>query len=109
MKIDFSKLKEITVPHMNGGMGECRARMFMDPSGKIIWSVLPKGSSIGKHLQKTSNDVNYIISGECKAIDNGVEETLKAGDVHYCPKGHEHSIINIGNEDLVLLTVVTEI
>lgn len=109
MKIDFSKLKEVTVPHMNGGKGECRARMYMDKSGKVILSVLPKGSSIGTHLQKTSNDANYIISGECKATDNGVEETLKAGDVHYCPKGHEHSIVNTGDGNLVLFAVVTEI
>lgn len=83
--------------------------MYIDKSGKIIWSVLPKGSSLGLHIQKTSNDVNFVVSGEGKAIDNGAEETLKAGDVHYCPKGHEHSIINTGSEDLVLFTVVTEI
>lgn len=109
MKIDFSELKEITVHHINGGTGECRAKMYMDKSGKIIWSVLPKGSSIGTHLQKTSNDVNYIVSGECKCIDNEVEEHLKAGDVHYCPQGHEHSIINTGDGNLVLFSVVTEL
>lgn len=109
MKIDFSTLREVVVPGMNGGGGECRARMYMDESGKIIHSVLPKGSSIGLHLQKTSNDVNYVVSGTGKAICDGVEEPLKAGDVHYCRKGQEHSIVNTGEEDLVLISVVTEL
>ena len=109
MKIDFTTLKEITIQQMNGGSGECRARMFMDDKGKIIYSVLPKGSSIGSHVQKSSNDVNYVISGQGKAICDGIEETLKPGDCHYCPKGSTHSIINTGEEDLVLFSVVTEL
>ena len=109
MKIDFTTLKEITIQQMNGCSGECRARMFMDDKGKIIYSVLPKGSSIGSHVQKSSNDVNYVISGQGKAICDGIEETLKPGDCHYCPKGSTHSIINTGEEDLVLFSVVTEV
>ena len=109
MKIDFKALKEITVPRMNGGNGECRARMYMDEKGKIIYSILPQGSSIGSHIQKSSNDVNYVISGYGKAICDGIEETLSPGDCHYCPKGSTHSIINTGEEDLILFSVVTEL
>lgn len=43
-----------------------------------------------------------------KAICNGVEEVLAAGICHICPKGSEHSIINTGDNDLVMLTVVVE-
>ncbi|MBQ7423553.1 MAG: cupin domain-containing protein [Prevotella sp.] len=109
MKIDFTTLKEVAIPKMNGGEGVCKARMYMDESGKIIYSILPKGSSIGLHLQKASNDVNYVISGQGKAVCAGVDETLKPGDCHYCPKGSVHSIINTGEDDLVLFSVVTEL
>lgn len=37
---------------------------------------------------------------------DGKEEILKPGVCHYCPKGGEHSIINTGEDDLVLFTAV---
>lgn len=108
MKIDFNRLHEVAVPKMNGGEGECRARMFADDSGKIIYSVLPPGASIGPHRQATSNDVNYVVSGHGKAVCDGVEEYLSPGQVHYCPRGSVHSIANTGDAELVLFSVVTE-
>ena len=36
------------------------------------------------------------------------EELLAAGCCHICPRGSEHSIINTGDDDLVMLTVVVE-
>ena len=52
------------------------------------------------------DDLNYIISGTGKAICDGVEEKLSAGVMHICPKGSEHTIINTGDDNLVMLTVV---
>ena len=49
-----------------------------------------------------------MLSGKGKAVCDGKEEYLSAGMCHICKKGSEHSIMNIGDEDLVLLTVVTE-
>lgn len=60
------------------------------------------------HDHKTSDDINYIIEGEGKAICDGQEEILTAGCCHICKKGSAHSIINTGEEDLVMLTVVVE-
>ena len=39
---------------------------------------------------------------------NGAEEELRPGVMHICPKGLEHSIINTGEEDLVMLTIVVK-
>ena len=44
--------------------------------------------------------------GLVKAICNGVEEELKAGVMHLCPKGSKHTIINTGDDELVMLTIV---
>ena len=60
------------------------------------------------HRHETSDDINYVLSGNGKAVCDGKEEYLRAGMCHICKKGSEHSIMNIGDEDLVLLTVVTE-
>ena len=52
--------------------------------------------------------MNYILSGEGKAVCDGVEEELKPGVMHICPKDSEHSIINTGDKDLVMLTIVVK-
>lgn len=108
MIIDFNKIEEITVSEMNNGTGTMTAKIYMDKQVKVIPCVIHSGSSIGLHKHETSDDINYVISGNGKAICNGQEEILNANTCHICKKGSEHSIINTGNEDLVLLTIVVE-
>lgn len=108
MLINFNTEKEITIPCMNSGTGMMTAKMFVNNGGKIIQCNIHKGGSIGTHIHETSDDINYVLAGEGKAICDGVEEILTAGCCHICKKGSEHSIINSGNDDLVLLTIVVE-
>lgn len=108
MLIDFNNIREITIPGMNNGTGEMTAKMYMDESEKIIPCTIHKGGSIGIHKHETSDDMNYVLSGTGKAICDGNEEILNAGCCHICKKGSEHGIINTGDDDLVLLTVVVE-
>ena len=35
-------------------------------------------------------------------------EELHKGSVHYCPKGHKHTMVNDHEEDLVYFAVVPE-
>lgn len=108
MLINFNTIKETTIPGMNNGTGIITAKMYMDEQGKIIPCSIHPGGSIGLHRHETSDDINYVLSGTGKAICDGHEELLCAGTCHVCKKGSEHSIINIGRDDLVLLTVVVE-
>lgn len=108
MLIDFNEIQEMTIPGMNNGTGIMTARMYMDEQGKIIPCTINAGGSIGVHKHKTSDDINYVLSGNGKAICDGQEEMLAAGTCHIRKKGFEHSIINTGSSDLVLLTVVVE-
>ena len=108
MLIDFNKIQAIKICGLNNGRGEMTAKMYVDEGGKIIPCFIHAGGSIGLHRHKTSDDVNYVISGTGKAICDGIEELLTAGYCHICKKGSEHTIANTGNEDLVLLTVVVE-
>lgn len=83
----------------------------MVASGIVLKSIrcaIHAGGSIGLHKHETSDDVNYVLSGTGKAICDGKEESLAPGTCHICKKGSEHSIVNTGEEDLVLLTVVIE-
>lgn len=108
MLINFNEIPAKTAPGMNGGIGEITAKMYMSENGKIIPCTIHKGGSIGLHTHNTSDDINYIISGTGKAICNGTEEELTAGVCHICQKGSEHSIVNTGDDDLILLTIVIE-
>ena len=60
------------------------------------------------HKHETSDEINYIISGTGTAVCDGAAGALLPGICHIWPKGAEHSIMNTGNEDLVMLTVVVE-
>lgn len=108
MLIDFNMIDELTIPGMNGGTGTMTAKMYNDDSYRIIPTIIHPGGSIGLHVQESGDDVNYIISGKGRAVCGGAEEELKPGVMHICPKGSEHSIINTGDSDLVMLTVVVK-
>lgn len=88
------------------GGGNVFANMVMTEDTRIILTRIPPGSSIGKHIQSTGDDVNYVLEGEGKAVCDGEEEILSPGVCHVCPKGSEHSIVNDGEADLTLFTTV---
>ena len=114
MKIEFDKVPLKHLPNFNGGEKEFAAHMLIDESNKILLGRLIPGASIGYHRHEGSCEVIYILSGCGKAlcndaetgIENAVEERLAAGDCHYCPEGHFHSLINDRDEDLVFFAVV---
>ena len=108
MLINFNDLDEMTIPNMNGGNGAVAAKMNVNECGRFVVCRIPKGTSIGLHKQETNNDINYVISGNGKAVCDGKEEKLSAGVCHICPKNSEHTIINTGDGDLVIFTVVPQ-
>lgn len=108
MKVDFAGLHEVVVPHLYQGNGEVSAKMAVTPTGKYMYATIATGNSIGMHTHETSVDVNYIISGTGYAVCDGEKETLCAGVCHVCPVGSSHSIVNDGEEPLVLFTVTVE-
>jgi quercetin dioxygenase-like cupin family protein len=108
MFIDFNELQKMTIPGINNGTGKMTCWMFNDDKYRIISTRIHRGGSIGRHTQDSGDDLNYIIFGSGKAICNGKEEDLKTGVMHICPQGSEHSIINTGYDDLVMLTIVVK-
>lgn len=108
MKIAFETMEETVIPRMRGGEKEVRARMYSDPTTKIMRGTLPPGASIGLHTHETNSEVIYILSGTGKVLCDGTYEPLAPGSCHYCPKGHAHSLINDSGEELVFFAVVPE-
>lgn len=106
--IRFDELEPSVVSHMKGGEGEARLQLVQDVDNKIMRSVLAPGASIGLHTHETSSEVMYFLSGTGKVLYDGVWEPVAPGTCHYCPKGHSHSLVNDGTEDLVTFAVVPE-
>lgn len=108
MKIEFNQIAEKRLPEFKGGAGELIARMHTDELGKIMYGKLEAGSSIGYHKHETNSEIIYILEGNGKCLYEDGEEKLTAGDCHYCPKGHSHSLINDSNADMVFFAVIPE-
>ena len=106
MVIKFDELSEKKLPAFYGGEGEFWAKMYVDEHNKILKGCLAKGHSIGLREHQPTSEIIFILSGKGKNICDGKEEFLSAGDCHYCPKGSNHTLINIGEEDLVFYAVV---
>ena len=108
MKLEFERMEPTIILHFKGGEKQIEARMFTDERGRIMHGRLIPGATIGPHTHETNGEIIYILSGRGGCLYDGEMETLKPGDCHYCPKGHTHSLINNGTEDLVFFAVVPE-
>ena len=106
MLLNFDQIEEKVIPKMRGGEGEMITRMFVNEDTKIMRGRLTPGSTIGLHTHETDSEMIFILSGAGKVLCDGEYEPLSAGSVHYCPKGHAHSLINDGTEDLEILAMI---
>lgn len=108
MLIDFKNMEDTVIKNFRGGEKDTCAKMYTDDNNRIMKAVLEPGASIGFHYHDAGSEVVYILSGIGKAVYDEGEEYLEQGTCHYCPKGHSHSIINDGSEDLIFFAVVPQ-
>lgn len=108
MNINFKDVKVETIENFKGGEKAAKMQFYVDENNRIMRGCLVPGASIGLHTHTTNSETMYIIQGNGKVLCDGEFSPVAAGDVHYCPKGHEHSLINSGTEDLIFFAVVPE-
>ena len=106
MIIDFSKIDAQQMPNFKGGEKFYEKKAFEDEHNNIMLGKLVPGASIGIHTHEGNSEVIFIISGNGKVYYDGGYETVSAGQCHYCPMGHEHSLINDSDADLTFYAVV---
>ena len=106
MILDYTAMETTHIPNFLGGEGTIHAQMRVDELGKNLKGALDPGSSIGYHTHETSSEIIYILSGTGKVEYDGGEEAVKAGQCHYCPKGHSHALINNSDGPLEFFAVV---
>ena len=108
MIIDFTKIEETANPNFKGGEKEYNVRTHLDGNNRIMKGRLVPGASIGYHKHEGSSEIIFILSGQGKVLYDGGEERVQAGDCHYCPEGHSHSLINDSENELVFYAVVPQ-
>ena len=109
MIIDLKGMETTVLPNFKGGEKEYKAKMYFDGTTRIMRGTLEQGASIGYHKHETNSEVFLITSGVARCQYDDGEERLVAGDCHYCPRGHSHSLINASDtEPLEYFAIVPE-
>lgn len=106
MKIDFNVIEENVIPNFKGGEKEFAVRAYDDGLVRIMKGRLAPGASIGVHTHDTNSEIMFITKGRGTVIFDGEKLSLSEGDVHYCPKGHTHTLINDGDSELCFSAAV---
>ena len=108
MILDFPAMKPERFPNFKGGEKALDAAMWNDDAVRILRGTLEPGATIGLHTHTGNSEIIYILSGRGKVLMDGGEEAVRAGQCHYCPQGHTHSLVNDSDVDLCFFAVVPE-
>lgn len=101
--------------HMRGGDGTATvtpAFLQGDYQSELrLYShiTLPTGASIGYHVHQGEEELFYILAGTAEFNDNGILQTIKAGDATVTCSGQGHSIRNIGDAPVEILAVIAKV
>lgn len=110
MIFDFDSMPTQRKAHVQGGEKELISQAFEQPGKiRIMRGTLEPGATIGAHTHVTNLEVYYILSGRGTVLYDGVPEPIRAGQAHYCPQGHSHSLLNDSGEPLCFLAVIPEL
>jgi len=106
MIIDFNNMSFEDFPNFKGGEKQLTAKMFFDGTNRIMSAYLVPGASIGLHTHDVNSEILFVLKGEGTLLDDGISTPIKAGQCAYCPKGHNHSLINTSTENLEFVACV---
>ena len=72
---------------------------------QLVIMTIPPGGDIGAEVHDENDEILSFVSGVGKAVVEGEERAVKAGDIVVVPAGTEHNFLNDGPNPLVLYTV----
>lgn len=82
-----------------------RSVLFTGQKSQLVVMNIPVGEDIGEEAHEHVEQILYFQSGQGKAILNGKETIVSAGDVAIVTPGTRHNFINTGKEPLIVATV----
>lgn len=109
------ELTTIETENLRNGKGTVRiqhiieGKKLKDKANLFAKITVPIGCSIGKHDHTNDFEVYYILKGRGQVFDDGQIIEVTEGDVIYTADGAEHSIENIGDENLEFVATVIRV
>lgn len=82
-----------------------RKVLFTNSHTQVVLMSLKENEDIGMETHDGNDQILYFVAGEGKAIINGEEHSVNAGDLVDVPAGSEHNFINTGSQPLKLFTI----
>ena len=82
-----------------------REVLFTGPKTQLVVMHIPPGGDVGAETHEHVEQVLFFLSGTGKAILDGKESPVRAGDVVVVTPGTHHNFINEGREPLKIYTI----
>ncbi len=95
----------------HGGEGAIWFRRLLDKAqfssalDFVDFTVIPPGSSIGRHFHHDSEELYFVVGGTPLININGAENRLEPGSVSLVRRGQWHSLTNDTPSDATILVV----
>lgn len=99
---------------MRGGPGNVQLRHYFQRSDFVAKVRLcceltvPPGAGVGSHAHEGEDEIFIIQQGRGIINENGKECEVAVGDAILTGKGAVHSVLNNGEEDLVITTIIIQ-
>lgn len=82
-----------------------RKVLFTGTRSQLVIMSIPPGGEVGEETHTYTEQTLFFLSGTGKAILDGKESPVSAGDVVVVTPGTKHNFINIGTDSLKIYTV----
>ncbi len=79
--------------------------LFTGQRSQLVVMDIKPGESIGLEVHPHVEQSIFILSGQAKAMLDGEESPLMAGDVLVVTPGTQHDVVNTGSESLKVYTI----
>lgn len=82
-----------------------RKVLFTGARSQLVVMDIPAGGEIGEEVHEHVEQTLFFLSGSGKAVLDGEESVVEAGDVFVVTPGTKHNFLNTGTESLKVYTV----
>lgn len=84
-----------------------RIKLTGDDSATVLVVRIAKGGEAKAHSHAANSETVFIYKGTGQLTMEGKTFDLKAGSLHFNPKGATHGVKNLGDGDLIAISVFT--